>query len=94
MYPVNLFIQVTTVKHPCQGATAKRMNEVKKTSVGSCVYASPLACFSCKSVQFLACLFATEGYMIFKRKIISQPAFTCSKLTTETLEQGVKYVQS
>ena len=22
------------------------------------------------------------------------PAFTCSKLTTETLEQGVKYVQS
>ena len=26
--------------------------------------------------------------------IISQPAFTCSKLTIETLEQGVKYVQS
>ena len=24
----------------------------------------------------------------------TQPAFTCSKLTTETLEQGVKYVQS
>ena len=24
----------------------------------------------------------------------SQPAFTCSKLTTETLEQGVKNVQS
>ena len=24
----------------------------------------------------------------------SQPAFTCSKLTIETLEQGVKYVQS
>ena len=24
----------------------------------------------------------------------SQRAFTCSKLTTETLEQGVKYVQS
>ena len=29
----------------------------------------------------------------FKR-LISQPAFTCSKLTIETLEQGVKYVQS
>ena len=26
--------------------------------------------------------------------IMSQPAFTCSKLTTEALEQGVKYVQS
>ena len=26
--------------------------------------------------------------------LITQPAFTCSKLTIETLEQGVKYVQS
>ena len=26
--------------------------------------------------------------------IFSQPAFNCSKLTIETLEQGVKYVQS
>ena len=26
--------------------------------------------------------------------IFTQPAFTCSKLTIETLEQGVKYVQS
>ena len=25
---------------------------------------------------------------------ISQPTITCSKLTIETLEQGVKYVQS
>ena len=25
---------------------------------------------------------------------ITQSAFICSKLTTETLEQGVKYVQS
>ena len=25
---------------------------------------------------------------------VTQPAITCSKLTTETLEQGVKYVQS
>ena len=27
-------------------------------------------------------------------KQVGQPAFTCSKLTIETLEQGVKYVQS
>ena len=27
-------------------------------------------------------------------KVSTQPAFTCSKLTIETLEQGVKYVQS
>ena len=26
--------------------------------------------------------------------MLSQSAFTCSKLTTETLEQGVKYVQN
>ena len=27
-------------------------------------------------------------------KIVTQPAFTCSKLTIETPEQGVKYVQT
>ena len=27
-------------------------------------------------------------------KETAQPSFTCSKLTIETLEQGVKYVQS
>ena len=26
--------------------------------------------------------------------VITQPVFTCIKLTIETLEQGVKYVQS
>ena len=31
----------------------------------------------------------------FKTQLpIAQPAFTCSKLTIETLEQGVKYAQS
>ena len=30
----------------------------------------------------------------FVSTIITQPAITCSKLTIETLEQGVKYVQS
>ena len=29
-----------------------------------------------------------------QRQQSTQPAFTCSKLTIETLEQGVKYVQS
>ena len=28
------------------------------------------------------------------RLVMTQPAITCSKLTVETLEQGVKYVQS
>ena len=28
------------------------------------------------------------------QKLSTQPAFTCSKLTKETLEQGVEYVQS
>ena len=27
-------------------------------------------------------------------RVLTQPAFTCSKLTIETLQQGVKYVQS
>ena len=32
--------------------------------------------------------------IIFVLLAISQPAFTCSKLTIETLEKGVKYVQN
>ena len=30
----------------------------------------------------------------FLKKILTQPAFTCSKLTTATVEHGVEYVQS
>ena len=41
-----------------------------------------------------------KGLKLFFRLVficqtqITQPAITCSKLTIETLEQGVKYVQS
>ena len=31
---------------------------------------------------------------LFRSNVVTQPAFTCSNLTIETLEQGVKYVQS
>ena len=31
-------------------------------------------------------------YFVFFERNVIQPAFTCSKLTIETLEQGVKYV--
>ena len=34
-----------------------------------------------------------SSFQCFKT-LLSQPAFTCSKLTMEALEQGVKYVQS
>ena len=43
-----------------------------------------------KSNHFLAEL-SFKPYFSFSK---SQSAFTCSKLPTETLEQGVKYVQS
>ena len=33
-----------------------------------------------------------KNYIVFSE--LSQPAFTCSKLTIEIIEQGVKYVQS
>ena len=42
----------------------------------------------------------TFGFLVFSgsmhrkgQKWVTQPAITCSKLTTETLEQGVKHVQ-
>ena len=34
------------------------------------------------------------GTIISSKAVYPQPAITCSKLTIETLEQGVKYVQS
>ena len=34
-----------------------------------------------------------EMFFNFDAVTSSQPAITCSKLTIETLEQGVKYVQ-
>ena len=34
------------------------------------------------------------GFALMQSLPTSHPAFTCSKLTIETLEQGVKYIQS
>ena len=37
----------------------------------------------------------TENEAVYEKLMsTTQPAITCSKLTIETLEQGVKYVQS
>ena len=57
---------------------------------------------SCSDSDFSRNILVTsdevEKILTFKLKksscYRSQPAFTCSKLTIETLEQGVKYVQS
>ena len=38
--------------------------------------------------------FCAQAEWIFESYIFSQLVFTCSKLTIETIEQGVKYVQS
>ena len=53
------------------------------------------------SVNFLSSNGIVTGRVKFSKSnnceqilVITQPAFTCSKLTIETLEQGVKYVQS
>ena len=35
-----------------------------------------------------------EDDWVINREEVTQPAFTCPKLTIETLEQGVKYAQS
>ena len=50
-------------------------------------------CEHLKSTQFLyPFAYFTKGKKICKTA--SQPAITCSKLTTETLEQGVKFAQN
>ena len=35
-----------------------------------------------------------ENFSLFLQMKLAQPAFACLKLTIETLEQGVKYVQN
>ena len=43
---------------------------------------------------FEVCNYCFSSNIFFYNGQAPQPAFTCSKLTIETLEQGVKYVQS
>ena len=46
---------------------------------------------SCIEINILFVIFNNKELKNFK---VTQPAFTCSMLTIETVEQGVKYVQS
>ena len=47
------------------------------------------------NVFFKSRFAAAKHYSEYKlMQYVSQPAFNCSKLTKETLEEGVKYVQS
>ena len=39
-------------------------------------------------------VFCHKMFLFCSNAVLTLPAFTCSKLTIETLEQGVKYVQS
>ena len=38
--------------------------------------------------------YSSSWFSVVSAATITKPAFTCSKLTTETVEQGVKHVQS
>ena len=57
---------------------------------------TPLAhlSLSVSIVNFKHVITDWDPYVLLSEYKASQPAFTCSKLTIETLEQGVKYVQS
>ena len=58
---------------------------------GGRFHAKP-ACFYIIFLVTKKLAFESSLYLYFY--VLTQPAFTCSKLTIETLEQGVKYVQS
>ena len=45
----------------------------------------------CCTYIFSLLYFLYSTKLVFKQRQSSQPAFICSKLTIETLEQGVKY---
>ena len=38
--------------------------------------------------------FSGPHFTVYRQNALCQPTFTCSKLTIETLELGVKYIQS
>ena len=40
------------------------------------------------------CVYGEILFLLSHFLVVAQQIFTCSKLTIETLEQGVKYVQS
>ena len=63
-----------------------------RTFFTQCAWFNPFL----SSVPILYPLVFSGGYKIGKigQKWVTQTVFTCSKLTIETLEQGVKYVQS
>ena len=68
-----------------------RDTELKKEQVPLSEVAPVVCLIKC---NLEAKRFAIHHTFFFLNKVISQPAITCSKLTIETIEQGVKYVQS
>ena len=79
------------VKHP-DGWHCEQLGVIS-TRIMAFPYYDPL--FSLQPLQytFLCCNYPIASGRAIK-EYITQPAITCSKLTIETLEQGVKYVQS
>ena len=76
---------------PDQLAIYTAQTEISKISEKSQIFSpdsNNTVCFSSSNV----CERQSNGLKTLQ--IFSQPTITCSKLTVETLEKGVKYVQS
>ena len=82
----------------------KETKEGTATKLDNSLYCPQYAGYLWNNWTGLASLW-TDGFGLFmneylkdqaqhSQKKATQPAFTCSKLTIETLRQGVKYVQS
>ena len=54
----------------------------------------PTSKYYYQNVNHYVIIVIAQKIATLKPKITLQPAFTCSKFIIETLEQGVKYVQS
>ena len=46
------------------------------------------------TVMVMTIMIKNDDFIDYASVITTQSAFTCSKLTIETLEQGMKYVRS
>ena len=90
MKRICLYVYICAYVYVCM-----RMSVYTCIYICMCVYMYILAVCTYMYIYIYIYIYYLTFCQLSKNMTSSaQPAFTCSKLTIETLEQGVKYVQS
>ena len=70
------------------------LNTSLKLTIKKLLHAVSDYLFGANAIFSEKLIFPTPCYVDVRQMMSAQPAITCSKLTIEALDQGVKYVQS